>query len=148
MRGETRLSPAAVLRITHFNPLPSCEGRQTDAGQQRARHGHFNPLPSCEGRQNQQNIDRQKERFQSTPLMRGETSFHHVSFLSFLISIHSPHARGDEIRNQNGMQTIKISIHSPHARGDVNLFFGQTERLEFQSTPLMRGETRSSRPRS
>ena len=55
-----------------FNPLPSCEGRPLTA---RPSSGirHFNPLPSCEGRQIRPRIA------------------HNI----IIISIHSPHARGD-----------------------------------------------------
>ena len=34
------------------------------------------------------------------------------------ISIHSPHARGDEAIMSLGEVLVDISIHSPHARGD------------------------------
>ena len=101
----------------------------------------FNPLPSCEGRH-----------------LHSEN---HISI--HMISIHSPHARGDP-----GPATTnsfsEISIHSPHARGDAGC--PQADRFSahdfnplpscegrrsfrysiarsavFQSTPLMRGET-------
>ena len=55
--------------------------------------------------------------FQSTPLMRGETRDKSVIAFFFIISIHSPHARGDVWLRRWGTQ-ILISIHSPHARGD------------------------------
>ena len=38
-------------------------------------------------------------------------------------------------------QEIEISIHSPHARGDPVEFHAYQDTVEFQSTPLMRGET-------
>ena len=57
-----------------FNPLPSCEGRRACAQIIDDIEQNFNPLPSCEGRPCA-NIARIKShaRFQSTPLMRGET---------------------------------------------------------------------------
>ena len=83
-----------------------------------------------------------------------------------LISIHSPHARGDELLN-GAVVRLNISIHSPHARGDPFLerlgrgkahfnplpsCEGRLRRDErsaliptFQSTPLMRGETLGSK---
>ena len=79
--------------------------------------------------------------FQSTPLMRGETG----SVLSPTslpsISIHSPHARGD---------TVQISIkHAlsnfnplPSCEGRRVLFVRSVILKIFQSTPLMRGETK------
>ena len=57
-------------------------------------------------------------KFQSTPLMRGETLTHNMIDAILYISIHSPHARGDLLR------PAPLSYH-----------------LLFQSTPLMRGET-------
>ena len=57
--------------------------------------------------------------FQSTPLMRGETTYPVVLPLNDIISIHSPHARGDD----------KTRARRPS--------------LRFQSTPLMRGETQT-----
>ena len=100
--------------------------------------------------------------FQSTPLMRGETKTLIISETAELISIHSPHARGDKairlhMRSACRFQSTPlmrgettwdscaklkgvISIHSPHARGDfVDDPHARHER--FQSTPLMRGET-------
>ena len=78
--------------------------------------------------------------FQSTPLMRGETHIPFHKHHNSLISIHSPHARGDDCsliialywfnfnplpscegrrRSSRQQQTRQlISIHSPHARGD------------------------------
>ena len=79
--------------------------------------------------------------FQSTPLMRGETTSVVAAFSAGAISIHSPHARGDlcdsrTVRNLFPFQSTPlmrgetlrksgtlllccISIHSPHARGDM-----------------------------
>ena len=57
--------------------------------------GHFNPLPSCEGRQIKGYRFGSNKEFQSTPLMRGETERRKGSSSDGAISIHSPHARGD-----------------------------------------------------
>ena len=81
---------------------------------------NFNPLPSCEGRLRERFRKRRKrDRFQSTPLMRGETH-----------------------RCCGILQGHAISIHSPHARGDGSGGGGNTGVSRFQSTPLTRGETR------
>ena len=101
--------------------------------------------------------------FQSTPLMRGETSSDQSRSIPIHISIHSPHARGDPHLRRiwsaqkyfNPLPSCEgrrfrfdafsvpegISIHSPHARGDSRDIFYCTKKLIFQSTPLMRGET-------
>ena len=78
---------------------------------------HFNPLPSCEGRRISRSMRTQTILFQSTPLMRGETAGRAIRERQVPISIHSPHARGDNGK-QNPHIQVKISIHSPHARGD------------------------------
>ena len=57
-------------------------------------------------------------RFQSTPLTRGETRKTYDERITALISIHSPHTRGDFIINPFGVNVKIISIHSPHTRGD------------------------------
>ena len=58
---------------------------------------NFNPLPSCEGR----HFRRWRQRARSD------------------ISIHSPHARGDQPFGRIATRPFGISIHSPHARGDL-----------------------------
>ena len=80
----------------NFNPLPSCEGRPHVLCKTTKKYSDFNPLPSCEGRR----------------------VFTREPSLSVKISIHSPHARGDNGIQGNGRK-INISIHSPHARGDT-----------------------------
>ena len=82
-----------------------------------------------------------------------------------VISIHSPHTRGDDVRLRSFLRGNTISIHSPHTRGDVrdlvttplaghfNPLPSYEGRLRagfrlmlcgtFQSTPLIRGETGS-----
>ena len=103
---------------------------------------HFNPLPSCEGRPDTLDTVAHMALFQSTPLMRGETRRRRPGGTRAQISIHSPHARGDETDGapERGAQK-RISIHSPHARGDGVYWVWSMRTARFQSTPLMRGET-------
>ena len=114
--GRPRL-PCRSRAGNHFNPLPSCEGRRFACVSPPRKAAHFNPLPSCEGRRSSADQWTVKRPFQSTPLMRGETTTGYVDVAKIPISIHSPHARGDQwnilIKNN-----CVISIHSPHARGD------------------------------
>ena len=56
------------------------------------------------------------------------------------ISIHSPHTRGDFFALSSAF-SAKISIHSPHTRGDKQEDGILTWEITFQSTPLIRGET-------
>ena len=147
----------------YFNPLPSYEGRHAlDAGEYMTlaisihsphtrgdcigglcpqSEFYFNPLPSYEGRQRNAYSDGVASRFQSTPLIRGETKDSPISKRKKEISIHSPHTRGDRTHARNrydddhfnplpsyeGRQSVqnikslnlRISIHSPHTRGDT-----------------------------
>ena len=118
MRGETQAREAKNIWRLYFNPLPSYEGRLSLA-RSCVRATHFNPLPSHEGRQ------RRWRRVQER----------------HLISIHSPHTRGDERRKGFGAGVRRISIHSPHTRGDLRGLIKNRAMCEFQSTPLTRGET-------
>ena len=109
-------------------------------------------------------IDRLRafEPFQSTPLIRGETSKANDLAGRIAISIHSPHARGDQeprkdrkpgdisIRSPHARgdgelwhpyNQTQISIHSPHTRGDEEEEEEAPKPTKFQSTPLIRGET-------
>ena len=119
MRGETFSFVCLKSYGEYFNPLPSCEGRRvqiydlkiptlfqstplmrgetTDRYSRQPPVNNFNPLPSCEGR---------LICLQTCPNTQ-------------LISIHSPHARGDEAL-YSPFYNDWISIHSPHARGDGN----------------------------
>ena len=63
-------------------------------------------------------VEHQLIEFQSTPLMRGETR-----------------------TVRRSVAALVISIHSPHARGDLKRRCGRLDGRSFQSTPLMRGET-------
>ena len=101
---------------------------------------HFNPLPSCEGRLKICADFQPLGLFQSTPLMRGETSAVCRFFAEMGISIHSPHARGDQtIFDMIGGNNHFNPLPSCEGRRDqINALI---EAIEFQSTPLMRGET-------
>ena len=164
MRGETGVLQFRNTIRANFNPLPSCEGRHGCQGMHGRMVYYFNPLPSCEGRRFTAFQIFFHVPFQSTPLMRGETIIITLGFYSPEISIHSPHARGDPFMFIIH-HILLISIHSPHARGDQNTFFkfyiinnfnplpsceGRlatskfiAPEFPFQSTPLMRGETKT-----
>ena len=81
----------------------------------------FNPLPSCEGRP------------ASGQARNG----------NFHISIHSPHARGDSDIGKVGKRSGNFNpLPSCEGRLQGTQYFDYA--FEFQSTPLMRGETRVS----
>ena len=80
-----------------------------------------------------------KSVFQSTPLMRGETKKRHDLVFRHKISIHSPHARGDQYRFFVRLDLF-ISIHSPHARGDFILMPGERAIKISIHSPHARGD--------
>ena len=101
-------------------------------------------------------------KFQSTPLMRGETLIcagvqpstmyfnplpscegRHIRRQPIAhtinISIHSPHARGDLLAADLCTTALTISIHSPHARGDGHLFADLARQSYFNPLPSCEG---------
>ena len=60
----------------------------------------FQSTPLMRGETSLVLSSRKPEAFQSTPLMRGETRRRSSAFWCSRISIHSPHARGDSINLQ------------------------------------------------
>ena len=74
---------------------PHARGDQLEQYQV-CRYQNFNPLPSCEGRPSPFAPNISGVKFQSTPLMRGETRYSERFSVAANISIHSPHARGDD----------------------------------------------------
>ena len=93
-RGDTPVNVPFSPK-SDFNPLPSCEGRPQLSVPEWLPECYFNPLPSCEGRPAMSMKCARRYRFQSTPLMRGETEYNPIENSDRYISIHSPHARGD-----------------------------------------------------
>ena len=80
-------------------------------------------------------------RFQSTPLMRGETAVGPFLLGLPTISIHSPHARGDGASTLGGRRPNIRFQSTPLMRGETRCWAYNTLLGLFQSTPLMRGET-------
>ena len=73
MRGATFTCPLDFRHLKCFNPRPSCEGRLC--------RSRYTPRPLL---------------FQSTPLMRGATAGMTINQMRIDVSIHAPHARGDD----------------------------------------------------
>ena len=139
MRGETIVFTSFfIFCVFQSTPLMRGETRVFDDDDAAARD--FNPLPSCEGRPLLPQRPRGRPAFQSTPLMRGETLLHYYTREIGLISIHSPHARGDA----SGIFVLFGFLpfqSTPLMRGETNPVFDIFDNIIFQSTPLMRGET-------
>ena len=118
MRGETRTQTRYSCCMRHFNPLPSCEGRRITVSS-RGRINlfqstplmrgetmlppcwmsillHFNPLPSCEGRLVNVYISPDTDNFNPLPSCEGRLKRDYPAGAITAISIHSPHARGDQ----------------------------------------------------
>ena len=125
-RGDGERGGARATQ-NHFNPLPSYEGRLI-ADVCVAPDANFNPLPSYEGRQAYAERRERVRQFQSTPLIRGETNQGAYAVQRSVISIHSPHTRGD-IRLIFLRMSKSISIHSPHTRGD-SINFQRIHRIQ------------------
>ena len=117
MRGETKQSGCTCDLHADFNPLPSCEGRplNLDGG---LLIINFNPLPSCEGRLRLLTARAPTSDFNPLPSCEGRPETTGISISGRMISIHSPHARGDAALGFD-WTLFFISIHSPHARGDT-----------------------------
>ena len=129
-----------VIADDDFNPLPSCEGRPLSPSVC-TPSVNFNPLPSCEGRLWMPSWMDVPSSFQSTPLMRGETDELPDDIRVQVISIHSPHARGDiKSRKRQGGKNDFNPLPSCEGRHAEHPNSGQS--FLFQSTPLMRGETK------
>ena len=80
----------------YFNPLPSCEGRRFFFDQNSIK-SNFNPLPSCEGRLNALFAMLSGKDFNPLPSCEGRRELLTRHVKGTVISIHSPHARGDSI---------------------------------------------------
>ena len=70
--------------------------------------------------------------------MRGETPHFDIVKHSEIISIHSPHARGDA-SSANVSRILSISIHSPHARGDLGQLPPRDDVQDFNPLPSCEG---------
>ena len=126
--------------LTLLISLPWGDGRLLDTGGGGRTRTNFNPLPSCEGRRYGHSPLVQTPSFQSTPLMRGETAVLRVHAVGVIISIHSPHTRGDT-RNASMVSVFPYFNPLPSYEGRLMYSVRPILRLLFQSTPLMRGET-------
>ena len=121
MRGETRAKHRRDADRRHFNPLPSCEGRQHDG----------NKSLGCIAISIH------------SPHARGDVKWVGCSDCEGGISIHSPHARGDKCFH-DPLIGRPISIHSPHARGDASLAGQQDRRDHFNPLPSCEGRQAGS----
>ena len=121
---------------------------------------YFNPLPSREGRLSQARYYAHAETFQSTPLTRGETSIAIFSQSAYAFQS-TPLTRGEtygcavclfckhfnplpsrEGRHGNHHYPYRyraISIHSPHARGDSVEYTHQKQLCHFNPLPSREG---------
>ena len=108
-----------LVRFKKFQSTPLIRGETVNSRLLCPARYYFNPLPSYEGRPDGCRIEPG----------------------AALISIHSPHTRGDVLGLRRGDIDL-ISIHSPLMRGETSATRFTSRMFRFQSTPLMRGETR------
>ena len=105
----------------------------------------FNPRPSCEGRRARSWCSSSGWEFQSTPLMRGATRDRKQQGAQGHVSIHAPHARGDQMVTL--LSTTAICFNPrPSCEGRLIPKTIADQIIKFQSTPLMRGATRVTSP--
>ena len=97
MRGETYGGRNNCFHGNDFNPLPSCEGRLAVTVPPPS-FNYFNPLPSCEGRPSHQWDCQYNQHFNPLPSCEGRRVLVPVPSVLLMISIRSPHARGDKMR--------------------------------------------------
>ena len=92
-RGDvTRWATASSTRISIHSPHARGDHIHNTS---LARFFKFQSTPLMRGETTPTTSSFGRKRFQSTPLMRGETFNVVISVPSTVISIHSPHARGD-----------------------------------------------------
>ena len=116
-RGD-ECPPDGKFYMCHFNPLPSCEGRRRSVSG-RAQQPYFNPLPSCEGRRGpSKNGLSSNKNFNPLPSCEGRRA--------------KPSPRAST-RNFNPL---------PSCEGRHRAVSQDGRDATFQSTPLMRGETK------
>ena len=100
----------------------------------------FNPLPSCEGRRSRDFDSQDFVVFQSTPLMRGETII--LLMLGYFPTNFNPLPSCEGRLTEKGIAYIQRNFNPlPSCEGRLNCDKYRKHCLEFQSTPLMRGET-------
>ena len=139
MRGETQAREAKNIWRLYFNPLPSYEGRLSLA-RSCVRATHFNPLPSCEGRSSGCVWLYTISDFNPLPSCEGRRAAKIGKKVAQTISIHSPHTRGDcPSPCRPSRRTYFNPLPSREGR-HLGIDIDKAVR-EFQSTPLMRGET-------
>ena len=81
--------------------------------------------------------------FQSTPLMRGETSFCRNLLDLFNHFNPLPSCEGRRCGCCTCCGCIMISIHSPHARGDLGIHLHRLQRSYFNPLPSCEGRLKS-----
>ena len=119
-RGDAT-KKSATWRAQPFQSTPLTRG-ETRQRQRPKPASRFQSTPLTRGETTVGSASPGARLFQSTPLTRGETLTLQVYSHITVISIHSPHTRGDDGSAGTGTGRL-ISIHSPHTRGDMNKVF-------------------------
>ena len=114
-RGDLQNQVAALQGMT-FQSAPLMRGETLNI-RDGASTRSFQSTPLMRGETQNQVAALQGMTFQSTPLTQGETRHDGLKQRHVLISIRSPHARGDCNRGDL-LSFLLISIHSPHTMGD------------------------------
>ena len=141
-RGDLRR--CAGLRAKHIISIHSPHTRgDVIIGGSLSRKRRFQSTPLIRGETVERILDGEDWEFQSTPLIRGETIAGHAHDFTGTEFQSTPLIRGETADSSRARWCIAISIHSPHTRGDKSSK-RDTRGTTFQSTPLIRGETRET----
>ena len=142
MRGETGAMGTIKAFGRNFNPLPSCEGSPLSSASFRTSN-IFQSTPLMRGETPSTPFRGLNAIFQSTPLMRGETGA--VGNGGYLLPKFqsTPLMRGETLPWGRMMRAALISIHSPHARGDPLFDPVRPPADDFNPLPSCEGRRRS-----
>ena len=110
--GHAIDGPGEVVSIH----APHAEGDGWKPARRRPRE-RFNPRPPCGGRHSTSVGYSFEPVFQSTPPMRRATVADRTDGRGPDVSIHAPHAEGDQSAEGRDLGG-QVSIHAPHAEGD------------------------------
>ena len=126
----------------NFNPLPSCEGETCGKSAPFRAYYYFNPLPSCEGRLHAPTGTMLPDDFNPLPSCEGRqicstTSGMPSMHFNPLPSCEGRPSRATRPARTSTFQSTPLMRGETRTRGVIAMIAGR-----FQSTPLMRGETK------
>ena len=138
MRGATS-SSVQLINNAYFNPRSPC-GERPSGCRNSCNTNDFNPRSPCGERRRHIYRGIRIPGFQSTLPMRGATTPRSLPAMTFVISIHAPHAGSDDRTSKNYSNRQNFNPRSPCGERLPAGFNIPPSQL-FQSTLPMRGAT-------